>query len=87
MFVFVSFSSVKEKLNDADAEIATTSLRVSLMCPLGKMRMTTPCRASTCIHLQCFDASLYLLMNERKPTWVCPVCDRECLYDNLVIDG
>ncbi|XP_034246203.1 E3 SUMO-protein ligase PIAS3 isoform X2 [Thrips palmi] len=78
---------IKEKLNDADAEIATTSLRVSLMCPLGKMRMTTPCRASTCIHLQCFDASLYLLMNERKPTWVCPVCDRECLYDNLVIDG
>ncbi|KAK3911103.1 E3 SUMO-protein ligase PIAS2 [Frankliniella fusca] len=78
---------IKEKLNDADAEIATTSLRVSLMCPLGKMRMTTPCRASTCIHLQCFDASLYLLMNERKPTWICPVCDKECLYDNLVIDG
>ncbi|KAJ1530595.1 hypothetical protein ONE63_005477 [Megalurothrips usitatus] len=78
---------IKEKLNDADAEIATTSLRVSLMCPLGKMRMSTPCRASTCIHLQCFDASLYLLMNERKPTWICPVCDKECLYDNLVIDG
>ncbi|XP_026287154.1 E3 SUMO-protein ligase PIAS4 isoform X2 [Frankliniella occidentalis] len=78
---------IKEKLSDADAEIATTSLRVSLMCPLGKMRMSTPCRASTCIHLQCFDASLYLLMNERKPTWICPVCDKECLYDNLVIDG
>ncbi|KAJ9591475.1 hypothetical protein L9F63_001961, partial [Diploptera punctata] len=79
---------IKEKLNeDADCEIATTSLRVSLVCPLGKMRMTTPCRASTCYHLQCFDASLYLQMNERKPTWMCPVCDKPALYDNLVIDG
>ena len=81
-------SLVKEKLNeDADSEIATTSLRVSLACPLGKMRMCTPCRASTCSHLQCFDASLFLQMNERKPTWNCPVCDKPALYDNLVIDG
>ncbi|KAI4496137.1 hypothetical protein M0802_008004 [Mischocyttarus mexicanus] len=79
---------IKEKLNeDADSEIATTSLRVSLACPLGKMRMNTPCRASTCSHLQCFDASLFLQMNERKPTWNCPVCDKPALYDNLVIDG
>ncbi|XP_066594390.1 E3 SUMO-protein ligase PIAS1 [Prorops nasuta] len=79
---------IKEKLNeDADSEIATTSLRVSLACPLGKMRMSTPCRAATCSHLQCFDASLFLQMNERKPTWSCPVCDKPALYDNLVIDG
>lgn len=79
---------IKEKLNeDADSEIATTMLKVSLICPLGKMRMTTPCRASTCLHLQCFDASLYLQMNERKPTWNCPVCDKPAVYDNLVIDG
>ncbi|KAG7202859.1 hypothetical protein KM043_010009 [Ampulex compressa] len=79
---------IKEKLNeDADSEIATTSLRVSLACPLGKMRMSTPCRSSTCSHLQCFDASLFLQMNERKPTWNCPVCDKPALYDTLVIDG
>ncbi|XP_055540330.1 E3 SUMO-protein ligase PIAS2 isoform X6 [Wyeomyia smithii] len=79
---------IKEKLNeDADCEIATTMLKVSLICPLGKMRMSTPCRSSTCSHLQCFDASLYLQMNERKPTWNCPVCDKAAVYDNLVIDG
>lgn len=78
---------IKEKLNDDDCEIATTCLRVSLMCPLGKMKMTTPCRAITCQHLQCFDAYLFLQMNERKPTWICPVCDKPALYDNLVIDG
>lgn len=79
---------IKEKLNeDADCEIATTMLKVSLICPLGKMRMSTPCRSSTCSHLQCFDASLYLQMNERKPTWNCPVCDKPAVYNNLVIDG
>ena len=51
------------------------------------MRMATPCRSSTCSHLQCFDASLFLQMNERKPTWNCPVCDKPALYDNLTIDG
>lgn len=86
--MLVFYVTVKEKLKeDADCEIATTSLRVSLMCPLGKMRMMTPCRATTCQHLQCFDASLFLQMNERKPTWNCPVCDKPATYDNLVIDG
>lgn len=86
--IIINYFTVKEKLNeDADSEIATTSLRVSLACPLGKMRMCTPCRASTCSHLQCFDASLFLQMNERKPTWNCPVCDKPALYDTLVIDG
>lgn len=79
---------IKEKLTeDADCEIATTMLKVSLNCPLGKMKMSIPCRASTCSHLQCFDASLYLQMNERKPTWNCPVCDKSAIFDNLVIDG
>ncbi|XP_008400468.1 E3 SUMO-protein ligase PIAS2 isoform X1 [Poecilia reticulata] len=79
---------IKEKLTaDPDSEIATTSLRVSLMCPLGKMRLTVPCRAVTCSHLQCFDAALYLQMNEKKPTWICPVCDKKADYENLIIDG
>ncbi|XP_053560473.1 E3 SUMO-protein ligase PIAS3 isoform X2 [Bombina bombina] len=79
---------IKEKLTaDPDSEIATTSLRVSLMCPLGKMRLTVPCRAITCTHLQCFDAALYLQMNEKKPTWTCPVCDKKAPYDTLIIDG
>ncbi|NXU54775.1 PIAS3 ligase, partial [Turnix velox] len=79
---------IKEKLTaDPDSEIATTSLRVSLMCPLGKMRLAVPCRAITCSHLQCFDAALYLQMNEKKPTWTCPVCDKRAPYDGLIIDG
>ncbi|NP_001161630.1 PIAS-like protein [Saccoglossus kowalevskii] len=83
-----SRAMIKEKLaHDPDSEIATTSLRVSLICPLGKMRMSIPCRALTCNHLQCFDVSLYLQMNEKKPTWICPVCDKQAPYDSLIIDG
>lgn len=78
---------IKKKLNDEEDEIATTNLKVTVACPLGKMRMTIPCRPSTCDHLQCFDAMLFLQMNERKPTWQCPVCDKPALYDNLVVDG
>uniref|UniRef100_A0A6I8Q1X9 RING-type E3 ubiquitin transferase n=1 Tax=Xenopus tropicalis TaxID=8364 RepID=A0A6I8Q1X9_XENTR len=79
---------VREKLRlDPDSEIATTGVRVSLICPLVKMRLTVPCRAETCAHLQCFDAVFYLQMNEKKPTWTCPVCDKPALYDQLIIDG
>jgi len=76
-----------QKLNNDDDDVATTSLKVSVTCPLGKMRMKVPCRPSSCSHLQCFDGSTFLQMNERKPTWNCPVCDRKALYDDLLIDG
>ena len=64
------------------------SLNLCISChQLGKMRLTIPCRALTCSHLQCFDATLYIQMNEKKPTWVCPVCDKKAPYEHLIIDG
>lgn len=96
-----------DKLNDNDADIASTNLKVTVSCPLGKMRMRVrlgkqfrlhiiynfgkifqvPCRPQTCSHLQCFDAATFLQMNERKPTWNCPVCDSKAFYNDLQIDG
>ena len=78
---------IRDQLKDGDTEMAITSFKVSLACPLGKTRMHLPCRAISCSHLQCFDASLFLQMNERKPTWLCPVCDKSVLYEQLAIDG
>ncbi|MCI4390869.1 hypothetical protein PGIGA_G00127970 [Pangasianodon gigas] len=79
---------VCEKLRcNPENEITTTGLQVSLICPLAKMRMSTPCQAQTCAHLQCFDAAFYLQMNERKPSWTCPVCHKPALFDTLQIDG
>lgn len=54
---------------------------------LGKMRMSIPCRSQSCDHLQCFDAITFLQMNEKKPTWMCPVCDRPADFNKLTIDG
>ncbi|XP_072525117.1 E3 SUMO-protein ligase PIAS4b [Salminus brasiliensis] len=72
---------------DSENEIATTGLQVSLICPLAKTRMSTPCRAQPCAHLQCFDAAFYLQMNERKPRWTCPVCHKPALFETLRIDS
>ncbi|KAH7984076.1 E3 SUMO-protein ligase PIAS3 [Rhipicephalus sanguineus] len=83
-----TIAMIKEKLRcDPDSEITMMSLHGSLICPLGKMRMNIPCRALTCPHLQCFDALLYLQMNEKKPTWTCPVCNRPAAFSSLAIDG
>ena len=81
-------SALKKKVSDdADNDTATASFSVSLVCPLSQRRITTPCCASTCCHLQCFDPSVYLEMNENSPSWVCPICKKGASYDNLVIDG
>jgi hypothetical protein len=78
---------IKDKLKDNDNEIATTSCKVSLACPLGKMRMKLPCRSSGCDHLQCFDANSFIMMNEKKDKWRCPVCNKLAPYESLMIDG
>ncbi|KAJ8371828.1 hypothetical protein AAFF_G00299680 [Aldrovandia affinis] len=81
---------IQEKLRfdpDPESEITTTGLRVSLICPLVKMRLGAPCRGFSCAHLQCFDAVFFLQMNEKKPTWTCPVCDKPTPFELLTIDG
>lgn len=47
----------------------------------------TPGRSTNCTHIQCFDVLLFLQMNERKPTWSCPVCDKKIPFPTLVVDG
>lgn len=83
-------SIIKEKFEaeEADNEVAISILRVSLACPLMaySARMSNPARASTCKHLQCFDVSTFLYMNEKKATWKCPVCDQPALFKDLAID-
>nr|XP_045583175.1 E3 SUMO-protein ligase PIAS1-like isoform X2 [Procambarus clarkii] len=85
----VTASKIKDKLkgDSSGDEIASTTLHCSLLCPLGKTRMTLPCRASTCSHFQCFDAVVYLQMNECKQKWLCPVCFQPAIYDHLQVDG
>ncbi|XP_037521288.2 E3 SUMO-protein ligase PIAS1-like [Rhipicephalus sanguineus] len=67
-------------------DIAVTSFQASLTCPLSKKRMSVPCRALGCKHIQCFDAPSYLQINETRPTWMCPVCGRRAAFFLLFVD-
>ncbi|KAE9538038.1 hypothetical protein AGLY_006010 [Aphis glycines] len=77
-----------KKLTNDDPELATTSTyRFSLLCPLGRTRMKIPAKSIHCDHLQCFDARIFILMNEKKPTWRCPTCNKPCLYNDLLVEN
>ena len=85
----VTLDMIKQKLHigDDDFEIETNTYKVSLLCPLMKFRMKIPSRSTKCRHAQCFNLESYLHMNEKKPTWNCPVCDQNASYDTLMIDS
>ncbi|KAI8065178.1 PINIT domain-containing protein [Gongronella butleri] len=69
-----------------DTDLVIESETISTKCPLGFTRIETPGRARQCAHLQCFDVTTFLLMNEQTPTWNCPICSRIMTWDDLVID-
>lgn len=73
--------------SDNNNEVATMNLQTSLLCPLGKMKMTLPCKATTCQHIPCFDASVYLQMNEKRASWDCPICYKPAYFRDLMVDG
>lgn len=77
----------KKLVVDSDNEVATTNLQSTLFCPLGKMRMSIPCKSVSCHHIPCFDALIYLQMNEKKAQWTCPVCYKPAYFNDLMIDG
>ncbi len=79
---------IRDKLvsDDADFQIETSTLNVSLLCPLLNSRMTLPGRANSCKHLQCFDLKSFLMLNEKNPKWKCPVCRESAYLEDLQVD-
>jgi E3 SUMO-protein ligase PIAS1 len=69
-----------------DADIEATSQVMSLKCPLSYMRLGLPCRGMGCKHVQCFDATSYLQLQEQGPQWLCPVCSNPARFDQLAVD-
>jgi len=81
----IAFINNKMTVFDPDVH-TTTSYRFSLICPLSKIRIKIPVNSINCNHLQCFDASAFILMNEKTPTWKCPSCNIPCLFDDLQVN-
>ncbi|KAG5437596.1 hypothetical protein PCANB_000633 [Pneumocystis canis] len=71
-----------------DNDIITTSSDISLKDPISYTRIELPCRSIYCNHVQCFDASSFLTLNEQTPTWQCPICNKPIYtLDDLAIDN
>ncbi|XP_053372891.1 uncharacterized protein LOC123561565 [Mercenaria mercenaria] len=79
---------IKEKFKgDDDCEVATTNIKASLICPIGRMRLVKPCRSKHCSHVQCIDAKTILSMCRNKPVWKCQICQEPAEWKDLYIDG
>lgn len=65
---------------------AMDSINVSILDPFNKKRIKTPVRSVTCSHVQCFDALQFLKINEIKETWICPICKKEAMFEDIEID-
>ncbi|GMR62540.1 hypothetical protein PMAYCL1PPCAC_32735, partial [Pristionchus mayeri] len=78
---------IRKRLNgDDDDDISMDSIKISLLCPLTKTRMSIPTRSRDCTHVQCFDLDAFLMMNQQKPSWKCVVCTNPAPYHRLIID-
>ncbi|KAK3313400.1 PINIT domain-containing protein [Apodospora peruviana] len=75
---------IAKKANDPD--VIATSQNISLKCPLSYMRLKHPVRSFGCSHIQCFDATSYLQLQEQGPQWICPICNKPAPYDQLAVD-
>ncbi|XP_025203206.1 E3 SUMO-protein ligase PIAS2-like [Melanaphis sacchari] len=80
-------SDIIKKLANFDPDLTVTHDIFSLICPLSKTRMKLPAKSIYCNHLQCFDAKTFIIMNEKKATWKCPICKISCLYDDIQIES
>ncbi|POR33609.1 E3 SUMO-protein ligase pli1 [Tolypocladium paradoxum] len=69
-----------------DPDVVATSQVLSLKCPLSYMRLEVPCRSLACTHIQCFDATSYLQLQEQGPQWLCPICNKSAPFEQLAVD-
>ncbi|GMR38517.1 hypothetical protein PMAYCL1PPCAC_08712, partial [Pristionchus mayeri] len=73
--------------NQEDEDLSMDSLKVSLLCPMGKTRMKIAARFRDCTHITCFDLDSYLQMNEGRIVWSCCICDKQAVsIDSLIVD-
>ncbi|KAG0637707.1 putative SUMO ligase SizA [Tuber brumale] len=69
-----------------DSDLVATSSIMSLKCPLSTLRIDLPIRSTFCNHMQCFDATSFLQLQQQAPTWSCPTCNKSISWKALVVD-
>ncbi|WVF70628.1 hypothetical protein IAT40_005421 [Kwoniella sp. CBS 6097] len=81
-----SLAEFRKRQEDDDDIVVGTSV-MSLKDPLSYMRITRPVRSSKCTHMQCFDATWWVESNSQHPQWLCPLCNKELQFPDLIVDG
>ncbi|CAF1629392.1 unnamed protein product [Adineta ricciae] len=76
----------KASAHDRDLGLEVSDQKLKLICPIDQKRLKKPVRATTCQHLQCYDLTNYISLNEKSNKWMCPVCNKPALYEDLQID-
>uniref|UniRef100_A0A914CHJ6 Probable NADH dehydrogenase [ubiquinone] iron-sulfur protein 7, mitochondrial n=1 Tax=Acrobeloides nanus TaxID=290746 RepID=A0A914CHJ6_9BILA len=82
----VTKRNIIRRLAGDEDDVQMDSIKVSLIDPLVKTRIKIPARSVECEHLQCFDLTNYLMMNEKRPGWKCAICDKNAHFSKLIID-
>lgn len=73
------------KNKDSEFGLQTTSLTLSLECPISGSRITTPIKSIKCSHVECFDAFWYLESQRQIENERCPVCSKFIKFDDLSV--
>ena len=55
-------------------------------CPITHRPIEYPGRGVACTHFQCFDLRSYIEKAYESNQWVCPVCQKDLIYENLRYD-
>jgi len=75
------------RLNAEDDDVVAGPSSLSLKCPMSYVRIKVPSRSKYCVHSQCFDAESWFSVMEQTTTWLCPVCEKALMVDDLIVDG
>ena len=52
-------------------------------CPITHRPIEFPGRGIDCNHFQCFDLRSYIEKSYESNQWICPVCQKQLIYENL----
>ena len=68
-------SFVRSRVSSSD-DIQADVYRQPLVCPLTRVVPDIPARGYHCQHVQCFDLTAYVILQEKAKTnkWHCPIC-------------
>lgn len=50
-----------------DSDLVATASIMSLKCPLSTLRINLPVRSTLCNHIQCFDGTSFLQLQQQAP--------------------